>query len=624
MKLKTCSMDKNGILWWISIISLSISLNEAGRCTDCTNTILGTKSENITFYGPTNDFNCECEWTIPTSMKTDHKTAIVLMLQNVSLPLTTSSSTDCSASIRFPGADGAECEFPINYCLTFATASTICNINKIREKISVANHTCDSIMPWNKAGGSPYKIQYFAGNYADHTKYFTIQYLVIDCRPQTTTPEEETTAYTEIISDNNTTMIKQSISTEITGSTTQIVSKNPAATGENITVVATRPIEATSVPQVQAINSTAVIIIAASVAGLITIVISVLLIRSVILGTENENITYGPSNELNCQCDWTIPTSMDTDHETAVVLLLQNVSLPMTTDGITDCSGEIRFPSTNQAKCEFPTNYCLVFATGSTICNINKTREKIPVANHTCDSIIPWNRVGGSPYKIEYYAGNHAGYSKYFTIQYLVIDCRPATTKIPLSTTEAAGFSTTPISTIGEKLHNSSTGNAELEATTEQTESFNHPTTIQSSTPNTELMSNTKLIIIIAASGLGSLIIVTVILLIGRYHCPKKSSTTIGDSNDNTADAGTEREIVDNPLYGTTPNGHQSEIIINGIYDTTTGSQDIEENAAIDEPCVYAVIQKKDSPQNEMKAGTVIIEDDEPSSLYAVVHKDKK
>nr|XP_039272880.1 uncharacterized protein LOC120347104 [Styela clava] len=136
-------------------------------------------------------------------------------------------------------------------------------------------------------------------------------------------------------------------------------------------------------------------------------------------------------------------------------------------------------------------------------------------------------------------------------------------------------------------------------------------------------MTNTKFIIIIAASGSGSLIIVAAILLIRRYHCPKKSSMTIGENNDKTTDAGTEKEIVDNPLYGTTPNGHQTEIIINEIYDTTTGSQDMEENAAIAEPCVYAVIQKKDSPQNDEKADTVTIED-EPSSIYAVVHKDKK
>ncbi|XP_077974083.1 uncharacterized protein LOC144429760 [Styela clava] len=151
---------------------------------------------------------------------------------------------------------------------------------------------------------------------------------------------------------------------------------------------------------------------------------------NIILGIESKNITYGPSNEYNCQCDWTIPTSIEIDNETAVVLLLQNVSLPITTGtGSIDCSGSIRFPSTNSHKCDFPSNNCLAFATSSTICNMNKIRENIPVTNHTCDSIIPWNNVArGSPYKIQYYAGNRYGYTKYFTIQYLVIDCRPTTT----------------------------------------------------------------------------------------------------------------------------------------------------------------------------------------------------
>ncbi|XP_077973973.1 uncharacterized protein LOC144429676 [Styela clava] len=173
---------------FMQIIAFSIGLNEAAQCTDCKDTILGTESQNTT-YGPSNEYNCNCDWTIPTSMDTDHETAVVLLLQNVSLPMTTmsSSSPDCTGTIRFPSTDGHSCYFTSNYCLVFATASTICNISKIRKKISVANHTCDSIIPWNKAGGGPYKIQYYAGNHAGYTKYFTIQYLVVDCRSPTAT-----------------------------------------------------------------------------------------------------------------------------------------------------------------------------------------------------------------------------------------------------------------------------------------------------------------------------------------------------------------------------------------------------------------------------------------------------
>ncbi|XP_039272691.2 uncharacterized protein LOC120346958 [Styela clava] len=153
------------------------------------------------------------------------------------------------------------------------------------------------------------------------------------------------------------------------------------------------------------------------------------------LGTENKNITYGPSNERDCQCDWTIPTSMATDHETAVVLLLQNVSLPMTAgSGSRDCSGEIRFPGASGHRCDFANYQCIVYTTESTICNINIIREKIPVANHTCNSIIPWNNAGGSPYKIQYYSRGYVGYTKYFTIQYLVVDCRSPTTTFKPST----------------------------------------------------------------------------------------------------------------------------------------------------------------------------------------------
>ncbi|XP_077974127.1 uncharacterized protein LOC144429793 [Styela clava] len=178
---------------FMQIIALSISLNEAAPCTDCSHSILGTESKNIK-YGPSNEHNCNCDWTIPTSMDTNHETAVVLLLQNVSLPRTIGTgSTECSGAIRFPSTDSHRCDFARNNCFASATASTICNINKIREKIPVANHTCDSIIPWNEAGGSPYEIRYYAKNFAGYTKYFTIQYLVIDCRSSTTTPKPATT-----------------------------------------------------------------------------------------------------------------------------------------------------------------------------------------------------------------------------------------------------------------------------------------------------------------------------------------------------------------------------------------------------------------------------------------------
>ncbi|XP_077974023.1 uncharacterized protein LOC144411732 [Styela clava] len=246
------------------------------------------------------------------------------------------------------------------------------------------------------------------------------------------------------------------------------------------------------------------------------------------LGTESKNITYGPSNKYNCNCDWTIPTSMDTDHETAVVLLVQNVSLPKSTgSGSIDCSGRIRFPSTGSNKCEFPTNYCLAFATASTVCNINKIREKIPVANHTCDSIIPWNKAGGSPYKILYNVGNLAGYSKYFTIQYLVIDCRPTTTPALTTITEQATTTTT-------HQKDTSSNKIYFDSTTESTRTSGN---VQCSTENSECCScQTSLIIAIPVSGIVSLIVGALLTFIIPRYCnhnkePKnKDSMEMGSS----------------------------------------------------------------------------------------------
>ncbi|XP_039273484.2 uncharacterized protein LOC120347532 [Styela clava] len=204
---------------FMQIIAISIGVDEAAQCTDCTKITLGTESENIT-YGPSNEYSCTCDWTIPTSMATAHETAVLLLVQNISLPLTKGSgSTDCSGEIRFPGAGSHSCDFTSNYCLAYATASTICNINKFREKIPVVNHTCDSIISWNEVGGSPYKIQYYAKNFLGYTRHFRIQYLVIDCRPATTsllttvperatTHSEETSSHEMLYSDLATETIK--------------------------------------------------------------------------------------------------------------------------------------------------------------------------------------------------------------------------------------------------------------------------------------------------------------------------------------------------------------------------------------------------------------------------------
>nr|XP_039272690.1 uncharacterized protein LOC120346956 [Styela clava] len=245
-----------------------------------------------------------------------------------------------------------------------------------------------------------------------------------------------------------------------------------------------------------------------------------------ILGTESKNITYGPSNEYNCNCDWTIPEDMDTDHETAVVLLLKKFSFPRTTDsGSTHCSGEIRFPSTDGYKCDFPSNYCLAFATASIICNINKIREKIPDANHTCDSIIPWNEAGGSPYKIQYNSRGYAGYTKYFTIQYLVIDCRPTTTPALTTVTEQA----TTIAT-----HPKDTSSYETFSTTESTRTTGNiqcpneecectSTQVSQNTEESENTipnySQTSLIIAILVSGIVGLIIGALLMfIISRFY----------------------------------------------------------------------------------------------------------
>nr|XP_039272822.1 uncharacterized protein LOC120347068 isoform X1 [Styela clava] len=268
---------------FMQIIAVSIRLNEAALCTDCSNTLLERGSKNIT-YGPSDKYNCWCDSTIPTSMDTDHETAVVLLLQNVSLPMTNGTgSTDCSGEIRFPSTYGYKCEFSSNYCLAFATESTICNINKIREKIPVANPTCDSIIPWNEAGGSPYKIQYYAGKLAGYTKYFTIQYLVINCKSLTTTTPALSTA-----SEQESTTTKETSHTKYTSSLVKQYSDTTTestSTSDNIQC----PSEC---------NSTETsLIIAIPVSGIMGLIIGVFLMFIILRYCNNNNNKKKPKNK---------------------------------------------------------------------------------------------------------------------------------------------------------------------------------------------------------------------------------------------------------------------------------------------------------------------------------------
>ncbi|XP_077973706.1 uncharacterized protein LOC144429512 [Styela clava] len=319
------------------------------------------------------------------------------------------------------------------------------------------------------------------------------------------------------------------------------------------------------------------------------------------LGTKSINITYGPTNEHNCNCDWIVPTSMETNHGTAVVLLLQNVSLPMHSHGSPECSGEIRFPSTDSHKCDFTTNYCLTFTTASTICNINKIREKIPVANHTCDSIIPWNNAGGSPYKIQYYSRGYVGYKKYFTIQYLVLDCRSSTTTPETKTTTyneetARGNSTRINPSLSTDIYNETTiRGSDINNNNKSNTDGNSISQISSTSAPQEQILTPTTIIIIVASALGLLIILISGILIKRFcrSDNNKISKTIEQENDKVLEERSEREIVENAIYGRSLNDQQGpETIINEIYDTTPDTND--ETTKTDDPCLYAVVQKKE------------------------------
>ncbi|XP_077974198.1 uncharacterized protein LOC144429852 [Styela clava] len=352
------------------------------------------------------------------------------------------------------------------------------------------------------------------------------------------------------------------------------------------------------------------------------------------LRTESKNITYELSIGYNCQCDWTIPKSMDAVHETAVVLLLQNVSLPIetTSSSSEECSGEIRFPSTSEYKCEFPSNFCLAFATAPSICNINKIREKIPVANHTCDSIIPWNKAGESPYKIQYNARNVAGYTKYFTVQYLVIDCRSPTTTPAAKTTTyieetARGNSTRINLSLSTDIYIETTMRGDYISNKSNTDRNSTSQISSTSAKNQEQIFTPTTIIIIAASALGLLIILISWLLIKRYcqSDDKKISNTI--EQENRLEERSEKEIVENAIYGTSLNDQQGpETIINEIYDTTPDTND--ETTKTDDPCLYAVVQKKEKTEdkNVVTEGNddIVTLEDESSSIYAVVNKDKK
>ncbi|XP_077973694.1 uncharacterized protein LOC144429506 isoform X2 [Styela clava] len=331
--------------------------------------------------------------------------------------------------------------------------------------------------------------------------------------------------------------------------------------------------------------------------------------QNTILGTVSKKITYGPSDQYNCWCEWIIPTSVDTDHETAVVLLLQNYLLPMSTaSGSRDCSGEIKFPSTDGYKCDFPSNYCLAFATASTICNISKIRADIPVANHTCNSIIPWNRAGGIPYKIRYNAKNSAGDTKYFTIQYFVVDCRPST-----STTEANIYNEATVgsSVINNKNNTDGISTSRISSTSANQEQILTPTTI----------------IIIASSASGVLIMLISALLIKRYCHSDNTRIMKAKEQETGLEERSEREIVENAIYETSPNDQQGpETIINEIYNITPDTKD--ETTKTDELCLYAVVQKKEKTEDKIVVtegnDDIVTIEDEPSSIYAVVNKDKK
>ncbi|XP_077973799.1 uncharacterized protein LOC120347103 isoform X2 [Styela clava] len=164
-----------------------ISMNEAALCTDCPNPILGTESENIT-YGSGNEYNCECDWTIPTSFENDDNYALVLLLQNESLSYTNANIQGCSGAIRFPSTylNGYVCDYQQKHCTVITTHSTSCGINKIKSQIPDKNHKCDSIIHWRNISRSSYKLQYRSNNLFGYTKYFRIQYLPISCEQTTT------------------------------------------------------------------------------------------------------------------------------------------------------------------------------------------------------------------------------------------------------------------------------------------------------------------------------------------------------------------------------------------------------------------------------------------------------
>ncbi|XP_077974358.1 uncharacterized protein LOC144429975 [Styela clava] len=197
-----CKMFSDTIYCKIPILIIYLagnqfSMSKAAFCSDCPKIILGKESRNIS-YGPSNGHSCNCEWTIPVKFATDNNNAIVLLLQNISLPMTTGSgSIDCSGEIRLPGSDKHRCDFVENQCSVFMTeSSTLCKNKQI--EIFAGNKTinCSSPTYWNKAGGSPYKIKYNAKNFAPYTKSFVIQYLVTPCIPPTTTSDITTTQMT--------------------------------------------------------------------------------------------------------------------------------------------------------------------------------------------------------------------------------------------------------------------------------------------------------------------------------------------------------------------------------------------------------------------------------------------
>ncbi|XP_077974359.1 uncharacterized protein LOC144429976 [Styela clava] len=138
-------------------------------------------------------------------------------------------------------------------------------------------------------------------------------------------------------------------------------------------------------------------------------------LKNIILGDQSKNITHGSSTQSNCDCQWIIPETVQVN-DIAVVLVLTNASF---LKDLNECSAKLRFPETEEYECDFKKNYCLMFATNSTVCNDSNVKTKIPYDNHTCTSFHSWkNKTTQIEYNLIF-----PELSKSFIIQYLVINC---------------------------------------------------------------------------------------------------------------------------------------------------------------------------------------------------------